>query len=223
MADLQDVFDQLRRLLESHEPGLEWRDAYIGSQAKVKKPAYHLYGKEPVSVVGRKPEQIYFAGTVLNMNFVSLHFMPMYCHPDKFHEMDPRLKCFSYSLYFDYQLLEAEIRVDIAWAKMLARVGLITKAECSKLIHGLKSVEKSLRLKDPHAKLQDHLLKDYEDIHTLIQASLEKKVGLVGKKIHTGRSRNDLVVTSTRIYLKSKITLIESHLVELEKSLVDAA
>ena len=92
MADLQDVFDQLRRLLESHEPGLEWRDAYIGSQAKIKKPAYHLYGKELVSVVGRKPEQIYFAGTVLNKNFVSLYFMPMYCHPDSFQEMDPRLK-----------------------------------------------------------------------------------------------------------------------------------
>ena len=92
MADLQHVFNQLRRLLESHEPGLEWRDAYIGSQAKVKKPAYHLYGKDLVSVAGRKPEQIYFAGTVLNKNFVSLYFMPMYCQPDKFQEMDPSLK-----------------------------------------------------------------------------------------------------------------------------------
>ena len=92
MADLPDVFNRLRRLLARHEPGLEWRDAYIGSQAKVKKPAYHLYGKDLVSILGRKPERIYFAGTVLNKNFVSLYFMPMYCHPDKFQEMDPSLK-----------------------------------------------------------------------------------------------------------------------------------
>ena len=92
MSDLQDVFDQLRRLLEKHEPGLERRDEYIGSQAKVKKPAYHLYGKESVSVLGRKPEQIYLGGTIWQKNFVSLYFMPMYCHPDQFQDMDPRLK-----------------------------------------------------------------------------------------------------------------------------------
>ena len=92
MANLPGVFDQLRQLLEHQASGLEWRDAYIGSQAKVKKPAYHLYGRELVSVAGRKPEQIYFAGTVLQKNFVSLYFMPMYCHPDNFQDMDPRLK-----------------------------------------------------------------------------------------------------------------------------------
>ncbi|MDA0733815.1 MAG: hypothetical protein O2909_04185 [Chloroflexi bacterium] len=92
MAGLQDVFNQLSQLLESHGPGMELRGEQIGSQAKVKKPGYHLYGKEAVSVFGRKPEQIYLAGTILQKNFVSLYFMPLYCHPEHFQDMDPRLK-----------------------------------------------------------------------------------------------------------------------------------
>lgn len=92
MADLQEVFEQIQQVLEKHEPGMERRDEYIGSQAKVKKPAFHLYGKDPVSVFDRKPEQIYLAGTILQKNFVSLYFMPMYAHPNEFQDIDPRLK-----------------------------------------------------------------------------------------------------------------------------------
>lgn len=92
MANLLGVFNQLRQVLERHETGMELRDEQIGSQAKVMKPGCHLYGKNSVSVLGRKPEQMYFAGTILQKNFVSLYFMPMYCHPEHFQDMDPRLK-----------------------------------------------------------------------------------------------------------------------------------
>ena len=92
MADLPGIFNQIRRPLESHAPGMESPDGYIGSQATVKKPGYHLYGKNSVSVLSRKPGQIYIAGTILQKNFVSLYIMPMYCHPEQLQNMNPRLK-----------------------------------------------------------------------------------------------------------------------------------
>ncbi len=134
--------------------------------------------------------------------------------------MHPVLKCFSYSLFVDHQLLEAEIKVDIAWAKMLAKTGLISKTESKRLISALHSVAKDLIPKDPHQGIDKKYLIEYEDIHTLIQALLEKKAGPVGKKIHTGRSRNDLVVTSTRVYLKHKIDVIEKKIEGFQKALL---
>ena len=132
--------------------------------------------------------------------------------------MHPALKCFSYSLETDKELFDAEIRVNEAYAKMLARTGFITAAESRAILRGLKSVSKALKGKDL-AVYADQ----YEDIHTLIQLELEKKAGAVAKKIHTGRSRNDLVITSTRIYLREKITLIEDGIGKLQKSIVSAA
>ena len=137
--------------------------------------------------------------------------------------MHPVLKCFSYSLYADHHLLEAELRVNEAWVKMLARTGLITRAESARLVRGLKAVGKDLRPKDPHEPLKKQYLNRYEDIHTLIQAKLEQKIGSAAKKIHTGRSRNDLVVTSTRVYLRDKVSLIRTKLARLEKVLVTLA
>ena len=133
-------------------------------------------------------------------------------------EMHPLLKDFSYSLAVDGALFEAEILVDKAWAKMLAKVGLITKAEGAKLVRALHQIEKQWRGKPFCAYLDE-----YEDVHTLIQTALEKKTGVLGKKIHTGRSRNDLVVTSTRVYLKMRIGAIDQLLIETEKALVGLA
>ncbi|MBI3312823.1 MAG: argininosuccinate lyase [Candidatus Omnitrophica bacterium] len=135
-------------------------------------------------------------------------------------QMNSTFQCFSYSLYVDFQLLEAELEVDRAWAKMLGRTKLITRQESVKLVKALHAVAKKLRLQDPHDKLPKTFLNQYEDIHTLIEAELEKKAGNLAKKIHTGRSRNDLVVTSTRLYLKKKIEAVASKVTELEKSLV---
>lgn len=137
--------------------------------------------------------------------------------------MHPVLKCFSYSLFVDYQLLDAEIKVDVAWAKMLAKAGLITRAESKKLIRALSAVAKELAPSDPHAGMDRKLINEYEDIHTLIQSRLEQKAGAVGKKIHTGRSRNDLVVTSTRVYLRDKIDAIELKVRMLQKALLSLA
>ncbi|HLD50623.1 MAG TPA: argininosuccinate lyase [bacterium] len=132
--------------------------------------------------------------------------------------MHPVLKCYSYSLAVDGELLEVELRVDIAWVKMLARVKLVTPAEAGKMVRALQSIQEEFK-----GKPLCEYIKDYEDVHTLIQAFLEKKAGALAKKIHTGRSRNDLVVTSTRVYLKDKILSIEEGLRGLQKALVRTA
>ena len=133
-------------------------------------------------------------------------------------DMHPALKCFSYSLETDKELFDAEIRVNEAYAKMLARVGLITTAESRAILRGLRSVARSLKGHDLAAYADR-----YEDVHTLIQMELEKKAGAVAKKIHTGRSRNDLVITSTRIYLREKIAVIWYEVKSLQRALVGAA
>ncbi|OGQ45104.1 MAG: argininosuccinate lyase [Deltaproteobacteria bacterium RIFCSPLOWO2_02_FULL_46_8] len=130
-------------------------------------------------------------------------------------EMHPLLKEFSYSLNVDWELFDAEIAVDIAWTKMLYHIGIITQDESAKLVNGLKAISKELQPVDPNAP--------FEDVHTLIQTHLEKKIGNVAKKIHTGRSRNDLIVTSTRIYLKQKISEIDAALKKTETALLGAA
>lgn len=133
-------------------------------------------------------------------------------------DMHDVLKNFSYSLAVDHELFHAELEVDAAWAKMLKKVGLITAAESSKLLRALRQIEK-----DYEGKGFCALLKEHEDIHSLIQAELEKKTGVLGKKIHTGRSRNDLVVTSTKVYLRKRAQEIESKLKGTQRALVSLA
>lgn len=137
-------------------------------------------------------------------------------------ELNSTVKCFSYSLYADGELLQAEIRVNQAHAKMLARVRLISHAEARRLVSALASIGKRFEVKDPH-KNPLASFKNIEDVHTLIQWQLEKRVGALAKKIHTGRSRNDLVVTSTLVYLREKIPGIQAKIARFQKSLVDFA
>src|SRR3989338_8587241 len=110
-------------------------------------------------------------------------------------DLNPTVKCFSYSLAVDGELLQAEIAVSQAHARMLARVGLISSAEGRRLVSALAQIGKKFEVKDPHQDPLTRYRKDVEDIHTFIQLELAKRVGDLAKKIHTGRSRNDLVVT----------------------------
>ena len=115
-------------------------------------------------------------------------------------ELHDLAKEFSYSLGVDFELLDAEVRVSIAHATMLGKSGIISHRDSRLLVRGLRQVLATLK-----KKVVCELIRDYEDIHTLIQVQLEKKIGRVGKKLHTARSRNDLVSTSTRIYVRERI------------------
>lgn len=122
---------------------------------------------------------------------------------------------YSFSLAIDKELLAAEIKVSKAHATMLGKCGLLTKKESARLASGLDAVYRQLEKAD-FKRLVSH----YEDIHTLIQVTLEKKIGATAKKLHTGRSRNDLVATSVKIYLREKLDWIREKLNGLQETLV---
>lgn len=137
--------------------------------------------------------------------------------------MHPLLKTFSYSLAADIELLDSEIAIDIAWAKMLGRSRLITASEASRLVKALKAIGAEIRKEMSRPGSLYQWMTEHEDIHTLIQTMLEKRVGVLGKKIHTGRSRNDLVVASTRLYLSHKAVALSESISGLQAALVSSA
>ena len=129
-------------------------------------------------------------------------------------------KKFTYSLGVDHELLGADIKVSMAHALMLGEIGVISERDSKTLVRGLWKVLASLKKKSVCELVSEN---EYEDIHTLIQAELEKKVGKLAKKLHAGRSRNDLVATSTRVYLKEKITAILEAINQFQSVLVAQA
>src|SRR5256885_7769443 len=100
---------------------------------------------------------------------------------------DALAQSFVESISYDRRLYKQDIAGSIAHATMLAKVGLITDAERDKIIEGLKSIERDIE--SDHFKFDISL----EDIHMVIEDALIKRIGEPGKKLHTGRSRNDQV------------------------------
>ena len=127
-------------------------------------------------------------------------------------------KEFSYSLGVDHELLNAEIQTSMAHARMLGKVGLVSERESRELVKGLKAVHTTLKREDVAVAA-----KESEDIHTWIQSSLEKKIGRLARKLHTARSRNDLVSTSMRIYLREKIQGLSGGINKFQMVLVGQA
>ncbi|MFH1384259.1 MAG: argininosuccinate lyase [Candidatus Omnitrophota bacterium] len=133
-------------------------------------------------------------------------------------ELDRAAKDFSYSLAVDKELFSYDIKTSIAHVKTLARAKILKVGEVKRLIRGLQWVEKHLRGKD-----LSKFYKDTEDIHTLIQNTLEKKIGVLAGKLHTARSRNDQVITSTKLYLKDKISVVIGKITNYQKALLSLA
>jgi len=132
-------------------------------------------------------------------------------------ELSRAAEKFSASIDVDKRLCEQEIKTDIAYAKALRDAKVINPAECNKIVAALKFILSGIR--SGSIKLSE----DMEDIHMNIESLLSKKLGDLGKKLHTGRSRNDLIVTDLRIYLKEKIISISAIINELQKALIDIA
>jgi hypothetical protein len=92
MDDLEPIFQKIKRILEQHSENFLAKDEYIGSQAKTKKPGYHLYGDKEVSLFGKKPQVTYIAGVIQQKNYVSFYFSPIYSHPDLFQDISSDLR-----------------------------------------------------------------------------------------------------------------------------------
>lgn len=111
----------------------------------------------------------------------------------------------------DKRLLPFDVEASKAHAKGLERIGILTKEEVAALLKGLDEI---LSL---HEKGEFVIKQSDEDCHTAIENYLVKKYGEVGKKIHTGRSRNDQVIVATRLYTRKKLKQISAELVSLQR------
>lgn len=124
---------------------------------------------------------------------------------------------FSSSIHFDKKLFDADIRVNKEWALSLAKIGVYTHEEASRVVVTLQQIQAEY-----HAgKLS--FAKSDEDIHSANERWLTERLGDVGAKIHTGRSRNDQVVTDLRIYLREKGAEFGQALLDLQSAFLDLA
>ncbi len=124
-------------------------------------------------------------------------------------ETDDRVFAFNESLSFDKKLYRADITGSVAHATMLGKQGIISNEEKESIISGLNSIladiENGSLEFDPTC----------EDIHSFVEANLIKRIGDAGKKLHTGRSRNDQVALDMKIYVRNELNTIESLVNEL--------
>ena len=131
---------------------------------------------------------------------------------------DQRFKQFNDSLRFDYRLAEQDITGSVAWSKALVTVGVLTATEQQQLEQALDALLAEVQA-DPQAILHS----DAEDIHSWVETKLIDKVGDLGKKLHTGRSRNDQVATDLKLWCKFQITELQTAVKQLQQALVATA
>ncbi|CAO1668737.1 argininosuccinate lyase [Salinicola sp. NYA28a] len=130
---------------------------------------------------------------------------------------DAFVAAFTASIPFDKRLYHHDIRGSIAHATMLARVGVLTDDERDSIIDGLKAIEAEIERGEVEWSIA------LEDIHMNIEARLTDKIGITGKKLHTGRSRNDQIATDIRLYLRDEIDAVAAELSRLRSGLIELA
>ncbi|OHZ02892.1 argininosuccinate lyase [Salinicola sp. MIT1003] len=130
---------------------------------------------------------------------------------------DAFVAAFTASIPFDKRLYHHDIRGSIAHATMLARVGVLTDDERDSIIDGLKAIEAEIERGEVEWSIA------LEDIHMNIEARLTDKIGITGKKLHTGRSRNDQIATDIRLYLRDEIDAVAAELARLRSGLIELA
>ena len=127
------------------------------------------------------------------------------------------VEAFTASVEFDKRLYPYDIMGSIAHASMLAKVGVLTSEECNQITTGLNEIQQEIE------QGQFEWSVSLEDVHMNIESRLTQKIGSVGKKLHTGRSRNDQVATDVRLYLRHEIDFIQAELKRLITALVTLA
>ncbi len=120
---------------------------------------------------------------------------------------------FGNSISFDHKLYKYDILGSKAHSKMLNKIGILSDEELSKVLIALDEILLDIESEKVEFKLE------YEDIHMMVENLLVKKIGSLGKKIHTGRSRNDQVAIDMRMYLKDEIKQIQKLIKKLLTSL----
>lgn len=124
-------------------------------------------------------------------------------------ETDKEVYAFNASINFDKRLIDVDIKGSIVHAQMLAKQNIISDADKDSIINGLNSI-----LSD--VKSGNILItEEYEDVHSFVEANLIERIGDAGKKLHTGRSRNDQVALDMRLYTRDTVLKTKSLLITL--------
>ncbi|MFM7361717.1 MAG: lyase family protein, partial [Cyanobium sp.] len=137
---------------------------------------------------------------------------------DRFEQgLHPAIERFNASIGFDITLLQEDLDGSIAHARMLGGCGVIEEAEADQLIEGLEAI----RCEAAEGRFTPGL--EAEDVHFAVERRLIELLGPLGKKLHTGRSRNDQVGTDLRLWLRRRIDEIDAALVRFERALLAQA
>ncbi|AEG32390.1 argininosuccinate lyase [Thiomicrospira cyclica] len=124
---------------------------------------------------------------------------------------------FTASIQFDQRMYKQDIQGSIAHARMLYKIGVLNAKEEDAIIKGLEHILSEIENEQMHWSIKQ------EDIHMNIESRLTQMIGVTGKKLHTGRSRNDQVATDIRLYVRDQIDLIQQDLHRLQQGLVELA
>ncbi|SBS33003.1 Argininosuccinate lyase 1 [Marinomonas spartinae] len=124
---------------------------------------------------------------------------------------------FTASVEFDQRMAKQDIQGSIAHGKMLASVGVLTEEERDQIIQGLTEIEDEIQRGEFAWSV------DLEDVHMNIEARLTQKIGITGKKLHTGRSRNDQVATDIRLYLRDEVDFLLEEITRLQQGILSLA
>ena len=127
---------------------------------------------------------------------------------------DSRVLQFSESVSFDARLAAQDIRGSTAHARMLAKVGLISDDECQKIVQTLQEIGEEI------AAGEFPFRQELEDVHMNIESALTDRLGDIGRKLHTARSRNDQIATDLRLWARDAIDQIDRLLLDLQKAFV---
>ena len=129
-------------------------------------------------------------------------------------ETDQLVYDFNASITFDRRMYEEDIEGSLAHVKMLARQGILTEKEKEEIVTGLKGI-----LEDVKAGRLE-ISEQYEDIHSFVEATLTDRIGEPGKKLHTGRSRNDQVALDMKLYVRKETKQLDALLKEMLEALL---
>src|SRR5262249_3917107 len=121
-------------------------------------------------------------------------------------ETDDRVEAFTESISFDRRLYRHDVRASPPLAHMLAEVGLLTADEANQIVAALDEIAGRIERGDFTFSVK------LEDVHTHIERALIEKLGDVGRKLHTGRSRNDQVVTDVKLWVRDAIDRLQTPL-----------
>ncbi len=127
------------------------------------------------------------------------------------------VETFTASVDFDQRLAQQDIQGSLAHAQMLTSIGILTNTEYNNIVQGLTQISAEISDGDFKWSIQQ------EDVHMNIEARLTVLIGNAGKKLHTGRSRNDQVATDIRLYLRAEIHVIQAQLTRLQTALLNLA